>query len=655
MTPKKIRNIGILAHVDAGKTTLTEQFLFLSGALRTKGSVDKGTSHTDFLDIERKRGISVQAAQTTFRYMDYTINLIDTPGHADFAAEVERALPALDCAVLLISAADGVQAHTELLWQVLQKRQIPTLFFVNKIDRPGIDTEQLINEIKKALKAHPIPMQEVTSPGEDGASLESIWDANAIDKMEPAIETLAHWDEQLLEAFLEEKLPPFEKLDRLLIQKTRQCQIQPLFFGSAKNETGLNELLQAIIHYLPSPAGDAEAALSGMVYKVSHDKTLGRLCHVRLFNGQIQPRELVQNLRLNKEEKINLLRRANGGKLESCDALSAGDVGVVAGFSEALVGDILGTDDGVHHPMPLSTPLFTVQAKALQEKDYAMLAEALQILYTEDPRLDLEWLREEREFHLKVMGWMQMETLTHILDSRFKLAVEFSQPTVIYKETPAVAGYGNEAYTMPKPCWAVVRFYIEPGETGSGVVYQSQVSTDIIHQKYQNEVKRSIREALRQGPKGWEVTDVKITLVDGEDHEIHSRPGDFIIATPMGIMNGLAAAGTRFLEPIVRITITAPEELLGKVAGDLTQMRGSFANPEIEEGRFTLQALVPLATSMDYPIKLSSRSGGKARISSRFHGYAAVEDELGQTREYRGISPLDRSKYILWRRKAITL
>ena len=655
MTPTNIRNIGILAHVDAGKTTLTEQMLYLSGAINKKGSVDKGTSHTDFLDIERQRGISIQSAHTSFIWNNIKINLIDTPGHTDFTSEVERILPALDGAILVISAAEGVQAHTESLWKALKDRQIPCLLFINKIDRIGVDINNVIKELRSELNITPIIMQHVTNSAQQEANILPLWKDCSEKERLSLMEPLAEEDEELLEAFMDEHAPEFNILDSKLKHQVISCHAQPIFFGCAKNSIGIKEILNGIVNYLPSPQGNIEESFSAVVYKIIHDNSLGKAAHVRIHNGSIKVRSDVYNPRIYKYEKVNLLRKANGNSWEETKILNAGDIGVIIGLNESIIGDVLGESNQNYYNSPINMPLFTTQVKNIEDKDYAALANALQILNSEDPRLEFEWLRNEKEFHLKIMGWMQIEILTHIIKSRFNIDVKFNDPSVIYKETPLTIGEGFEEYTMPKPCWAVVRLRIEPGERGSGVQYNSIVSTDRIKQKYQNEVERTINAALQQGIKGWEVTDIKITLIGDEDHEIHSRPGNFVLATHIAIMKGLSNTGTTLLEPIIAMTIKAPEEMLGKVAHDLTTMRGTFANPKISDGKFTLKALVPLATSMDYSIKLTSRSGGKARITSHFHNYQPIEDALGKTRKYIGINPLDRSKFILWKRKAITL
>jgi ribosomal protection tetracycline resistance protein len=346
------------------------------------------------------------------------------------------------------------------------------------------------------------------------------------------------------------------------------------------------------------------------------------------------------------------------GRVEDTGKVEAGDIAGICGLAGARVGDILvsgqGQGQGQVRDLPLLTaPLISVQIRAVNQKNYPALAEAMMELAEEDPSLDFEWLREEGELHVKVMGWIQMEVLERILADRFGIAARFENPTVIYLETPATIGEGFVRYWMPKPCWAILKFRIEPGERGSGIIYKSIVPVNDVQQKYQNEVERTIAIALKQGIKGWEVTDLKITLTEGEDHPVHSRAGDFTIATPMGIMNGLVNTGTTLLEPMIRFRINAPEELLGPVTSDITRIRGSFESPEIDNGRFTLEGVFPLATSLDFPVKLSSRSGGRARISTHFSCYRECTDDQGIIRPYKGISPLDTAKYILKARKAI--
>ncbi|MEI7724544.1 MAG: translation factor GTPase family protein [Bacteroidota bacterium] len=647
-----IRNIAIMAHADAGKTTITEQFLFLGGQTRQPGNVDQGTAQTDFLPVEQERGISVRSANTSFLWKDTLINLIDTPGHVDFSADVERVMRVPDGVILVISAVEGVQAHTETLWNALRDRKIPVIFFVNKIDRVGADSELVIRAIVHELKITPLCLQETAGEGGNEVSITGL--LNPDDMQDQLVEHIVATDETLLNQYLEDHEPLFQDINRQLTRMIRSCEIYPLFFGSAKMGMGTRELLDAVVDYFPAPGGDPNNPLSALVYGIGHDKIMGKIAYVRLFSGRISNREMILNATRQVEEKVTQVRRVFPGRFEDIGTVEAGDIAGISGFGSVQTGDLLGvSNESIPKEVKLKVPLLTVQVKAVSDKDYAALAEAMGELALEDPALEFEWLREEAELHVKVMGWIQMEVLERILADRFRIAARFENPTVIYKETPSGIGEGFVQYWMPKPCWAIMRFRIEPGERGSGVVYQSIVAVNDIQQKYQNEVERSITGALKQGIKGWEVTDLRITLIAGEDHPMHSRPGDFTVATPMGIMNGLVNTGTTLLEPMIRFHIQAAEDLLGAIVSDITRMRGTFESPEMDNGRFTLGGMVPLSTSIDFPVKLSSRSGGKARISTHFFGYRECTDEQGVIRPFKGISPLDTAKYILKARKAL--
>lgn len=648
----KIRNLGILAHVDAGKTTITEHFLFESGQSKTLGSVDHGTSQTDFLDVERERGISVLSTNTSFEWKGVTVNLIDTPGHVDFSADVERVLRVLDCAVLIISAVEGVQAYTDTLWAALRQLRIPTLIFVNKIDRVGADEELVLAEIKKELTDKLIILNKVINVESEDVALQSIWSDQSIDKN--TLEAVVETDEKMLEKYADEQLLPFSELNQALAGAVRRCELFPVLFGSAKNSLGMRGLLDAIINYLPAPDVDMNKPLSALVYSISHDKTMGKVANVRVYQGTLKNRAVLKNACQDIDEKVTQVRKLISSKYQDIGEVNAGDIAGVCGLKHVRVGDVLGEfSEAISKEYSLRTPLLTVQAKAEKEKDYAALAEALRELSNEDPTLDFKWLRDERELHIKIMGWIQIEVLEKILENRFSLKASFDNPAVIYKETPAIQGEGFVRYWMPKPCWAIMKFLIEPGERGSGVVYQSAISVNDVQKKYQNEVERTIPETLKQGIKGWEVTDIKITLIEGEEHQIHSNSGDFMVATPMGIMDGLKNTDTTLLEPLISFKITAAENLLGAIVSDITQMRGSFDSPELEKGKFSLSGILPVAESLDFPIRLSSRSGGKAKISTTFHGYQACTDEEGQIREYKGVNPLDSAKWILKARKAL--
>ncbi len=321
---------------------------------------------------------------------------------------------------------------------------------------------------------------------------------------------------------------------------------------------------------------------------------------------------------------------------------------------DVQIGDVLGDARPVPGNYKLGEPLLSVRAIPDDEADHARLAEALQQLSSEDPHLNFTWFHEERELHVKIMGAIQTEILTELLDTRFGIKARFDDPIVLYKETPAAAGHGEESYTMPKPCWAIVKYLIEPGPRGSGVEYSSGVGVNDIKAKYQSEIAGSIDGALNQGIKGWEVTDLKVTLVEGSDHVLHSRPGNFKLATNIAMLKGLTETDTVLLEPILSFRIEAPESLIGKITSEIVNGRGSFDPTQTDGSQVILAGRIPLATSMDFPIRLNSLTGGTAKYAFQYSGYEPCPSGESVIRDYKGISPLDRSKYILKMRGALT-
>ncbi|WP_196893576.1 elongation factor G [Aureivirga marina] len=647
---KRILNIGIFAHVDAGKTSITENLLYKSGKIRNLGSVDTGTTHTDFLEIEKKRGISIKSSISSFEWKNQTINIIDTPGHTDFAFDVEKSLSVIDGAILIISAVEGIQGHTETIWNALQKMNIPTIIFINKIDRIGASIETILQQIQKTFTSNYILLQKLENEGLDNVSIENEILAPSTPFLEKVI---SHNDELLEEYFDGNKISSSDiekELQRIIIQENTL----PILLGTAKLELGIENLLNAITDFLPIHKNENEKELSAQIFKIIYHKDLGKVCFVRIFSGSIKNRSMIKNCSQNIEEKIGQLKINSGAKFENAQEAFTNEIVAICGFEQAKIDDYLGTKPKHHtEKVELNKPLLTVQVKPKYEKDFPNLVTALQKLATEDSTLDLEWLKDEKELHIKILGKMQIEILQNILVSQYQVEAFFENPSVIFKETPTKSGQGYVRYWMPKPCWAIMKFKIEPGETGSGVIYESKIGVNDVLQKYQNEVEKAIPFALKQGIKGWEVTDLKITLIEGEDHNVHSRAGDFTIATPMGIMEGLKEIGTTFLEPFISYKITAPEEFLGQITSEIIQMRGTLESPEIENEKFILKGTLPVSTSLDFPIKINSLCKGKAIFTSQFYGYEKCEEKYGVSQDYRGISPLDRAKYILKARKAI--
>ncbi len=663
------RNVGIFAHVDAGKTTTTEHLLYASGRIRALGSVDRGTAQTDWLDVERARGISVRAAATALQWKGISVNLIDTPGHVDFLSEVERALRVMDGAVLIVSAAEGVQAQTEVVWHALRKLNIPTIIYINKMDRIGADTGRALADIRRYLTAQAVPVQLAIGEGDSFRGAVDLWadvesdPAALADRHQAArtelIESLAQTEEALLERYLAEGMP--QDAEELVAWRQAagrlacRCELFPVLFGSSSQGIGITALMDGIVDYLPAPVGDARhERLSGVVFKIERDKAMGRMAYVRLYQGTIRNRDTVRNATQDFDEKVTQVRKIDGRKSEDVGVLEAGDIAAVCGLQQARIGDVIGHPDAVPPAAHLAVPLLTVQAHWASEQDYPQVVAALQELADEDPLLDLQWLQEERELHLKVMGPIQLEVLSQLLDERFGLQVTFGQPSVIYKETLRGEGEGYVAYTMPKPCWAILRFRMEPLPRGAGLQYEARVRAEDLLPQYQNEVARRVPDALKQGIYGWEVVDLRITLIEGEHHVWHTHPLDFAVATPMGIMDGLNRIGTKLLEPMLQFRLTVPEEFGGKVMNDLILMRAAFEAPSLQGDRMTIQGRVPVATSLDYSVKLGSMTKGRATLATFFDGYEECPTDVQAERPRRGVNPLDTAKYILSVRNALS-
>lgn len=646
-------NIGILAHVDAGKTTLTEHFLFNSGAIRSLGSVDKGSANTDSLDIEKERGISVKATSTSFEWQNTKINLIDTPGHVDFSSDTERALCVVDAAILVISAVEGVQSHTINIWESLQKLQIPTLIFINKIDRQGADFESVLSQIETDLKLSAVPLNTSIYEGLDSANIQEVFNTTISSSFkEKAIERLLDCNDELLERYLNSEQITDQDYLQQIRTNTLTNKIAPVFCGIAKNNLGVKEILNGIIDYCPTSKTNTSKELSAYVFKLEHHKTFGTMAHVKVFSGSLSSKSVVYNFTQELDTKINQTKAFENTKFIDNVILKSGDIGIITGVLGTKAGDILGTPEGIPKLPQLHIPVLTVKVTPKEDNDYNNLIEALLQIDREDPSLDFKWHKAEKELQLLLMGQMQIEVLSHILKERFHIEVDFTSPEVVYKETITNAAEGYIRYWMPKPCWAIMTFLIEPASLNSGVTYTSIVSQNDVHIKYQNEIERTIPKALAQGLLGWEVTDVNITLIKGEDHNVHSRPGDFNLATPMGIMQGLKAGGTHLLEPILSFDIKADETLLGKVTSELSTRRATFESPIFTDEQFHLKGKIPVATSLDLGIKLNSITSGKNRLFLQFHGYDKCPEGEGLIRDYKGVNPLDEAQWILHRRGA---
>ena len=663
----KIHNIGILAHVDSGKTTLTEQLLYLTGAIRRMGSVDDGTAATDSLSVEKQRGISVRTATASTEWNGVTINIIDTPGHIDFAGEVERALSALDYAVVIVSAVEGVRAHTENILKSLDAARLPRMIFINKIDRAGSDVSSVINELRQISPQSHLILSEAENEGEEYAFVKS-FEGEKFSLA--ATEALADINDEAADAFLGDSVLPESRAKELVREEIAACRLTPVVFGSAKYSIGIKELVGILTEFMPDSEHRKTDDLCGIIFKIEHDKALGKISHIRLFGGEISNRDEVEIFSpQNKtetasdavetekkppiKEKISQIKKFSGAKYIDSGIVGSGDIAAVCGLPGAKTGHFIGSL-AVSETAKLVNPFLRVKVTPSDSDALRIpaLAQALSELSDEEPYIDAKWENGQKEITINTTGKIQLEVLGNLLNERYGISAQFSPPTVIYKETPSGTGYARASYTMPKPCWAVVEFLFEPMPRGYGVSYHGRLPSDQCFYRYQSHIRTSFNSCLEQGLYGWEVTDFKCTLVGGEHHTIHTHPLDFFVCTPMAFMNGLSQIGSTLLEPLLKIRITAPEELSGKIFSEIIKMGGEYDSPVIRSQTVTLEAIVPVATSMDFPAKLAVISSGKAVLSQSFYGYRECRDGLEHVNPRRGVNPLDRSKWILYARGA---
>ena len=625
MRAEPIRNIGILAHVDAGKTTLTEQLLYASGVIRTPGRVDHGTSLTDSLEVEKTRGITVRAASVALNWKGTNVRIIDTPGHADFYPEVERSIRALDGVVLVVSSVEGVQLQTLTIWTALRELGIPTLIFVNKLDRVGAEPHKLVEEMEKQLSSSILPMQFVSRAETKTPRIISIPDHSQT--MMRAMECLAHQDEQMMHRYAHDECADWDEMDEFIVRLTKEGRVFPVFFGVAMTGQGVPEALDAIINYLPGPEGSNANELSAVIFRVEAGTVDGRKVHVRVFEGTIEQRLGIRNETTGKQEKATrILRLARGREYENTATLGAGDIGVLFGLQDSKVGHVLGSGYATPDLSTPVEPMLTAKIFPKQSNEWNELLEALQRLEDEDPLLNVEWLEEQREIHLRFFGEVQMEIICNMLSSRFDLVAGFSEPRVIYKETPA--GVGEAGIKFRDGGYADLELRIEPLPAGSGFEYDSLISGDNkIYQKFMKQIPEILEKIRNKGPNGREITDLKVVLVDGYcKYDLGTKPEDYKIVTPIVFNMALEKAGTRLLEPVMDFHISVPEEYGSQIYRDLVKMRAQFTYPAADGGRLLFTGRVPFAETFEYASVLYASSRGQGILKTKFRGYFPVEN-----------------------------
>ena len=582
--------MGILAHVDAGKTTLSEGMLYLSGTVRKLGRVDHKDAFLDTYSLERDRGITIFSKQAVFSLGNRRINLLDTPGHVDFSAEMERTLQVLDYAVLVISGADGVQGHTETLWKLLKLYEIPTFIFINKMDQPGTDRESLLTELKERLDEGCI----VFGKGKNVESLEEI----------------AMTDEAVLDYFMEHETVRNEDICRLI----RERKIFPCYFGSALKLDGVQELLAGFEEYMKPFDGKKE--FGARVFKISRDDKGERLTFLKVTGGK-----LVVKMPINKEEKINQIRIYSGAKYEAVNEGEAGGVCAVTGLSSSYIGQGLGVEKGT--AAPFLEPVLTYQMILPEGADTTKVLRELKQLEEEEPLLNIVWNPALEEIHVQLMGEVQTEILKTMIAERFHLDVEFGTGKIVYKETikSPVVGVGHYE---PLRHYAEVHLKMEPLEAGSGLVFDTDCSEDVLDRNWQRLILTHLQEREHPGVlTGAPITDMKITIVAGRAHLKHTEGGDFRQATYRAVRQGLKSAESLLLEPWYSFVLEVPSEQVGRAMSDIGQMNGSFEGPEAEDkqGMVRLTGTAPASEMRDYQREVWAYTKGRGRITLTLKGY----------------------------------
>ena len=675
---ERIRNIGFIAHIDAGKTTVTERVLFFAGRTHRLGNVDDGNTVMDWMPQERERGITITAAATACEWGGYDVNIIDTPGHVDFTAEVERSLRVLDGGVVIFDAVAGVQPQSETVWRQANKYQVPRICFVNKMDRPGADFARTVDMIRDRLSARPVPVQlpigaESTFIGmvdlvrqrallygeEVGAPTEAPIPAELQDEADRyrdlLKERVAETDDALLEKYLEGEEFSEEELVAALRKATLSNTLVPVLCGTALRNRGIHPLLDAVIDYLPSPQdvpsvegidprsqepivrnADPSESLAALAFKVAADPYIGRLVFVRVYSGQLKAGSYVYNASKETDERIARLVLMHANHREDVPVLNAGQIGAIVGLKNTFTGETIcdGSSPVVLEPPSFPAPVISVSVEPRTQADQERLEESLRKLSDEDPTFVVRYDKESGQTIISGMGELHLDVLVDRLRREFNVQAQVGRPRVSYREAIREAvrvegrfvrqtgGHGQYGHV-----WLV----LEPQERGTGLIFEDKTVGGVVPREYVNPVRAGALEALDSGAiAGYPVVDIKVSLVDGSFHPVDSSEIAFKIAGSMAVKEGLRKGKPVLMEPYIQTEVVTPGEFLGEVLGDLSGKRARVQNIEGVGDIQTIRALVPLAEMFGYATTVRSLTQGRASHSMEFHHYEEVPDSVAQ-------------------------
>ncbi len=675
---EKLRNIGIMAHIDAGKTTTTERILFYTGRVHRMGEVHEGSATMDWMEQEKERGITITSAATTCFWRDHRINIIDTPGHVDFTAEVERSLRVLDGAVALFCAVGGVEPQSETVWRQADKYGVPRIAFVNKMDRVGADFYNVIEMMKVRLGAHPVPVQIPLGEGElftglvdlvkmkaviyDESSLGTRWYEEEIprDLMDRVaeyrtilVEAAAEFDDRLMEKYLDGEAIEEQELKVAIRKGTLKSHLVPVLLGSAFKNKGIQRLLDAVIDYLPSPLDIAavhgvdprtdkvverpvsdDAPFTALAFKIMADPYVGKLTFFRVYSGSAKAGSYVYNTASGKRERFGRLLQMHANHREDIDEVFTGDIAAAVGLKYTKTGDTLCDPNKpiILESMKFPEPVISVAIEPKSKADADKLSEALGKLSDEDPTFRVSTDEETGQTLISGMGELHLEIIVDRLLREFRVGARVGRPQVAYKETITRAEKAEGKFvrqTGGRGQYGHVWIEMEPNEKGKGFEFMNKIVGGVIPKEFIPAVKLGVEDALKNGVlAGYPVVDVKVTLFDGSYHEVDSSEMAFRVAGSMAAKEAMRKANPILLEPIMEVEVVVPEEYMGDVIGDLNSRRGKVTGILPRKDAQVVEALVPLAEMFGYATRLRSLTQGRAIYTMQFHHYDAVPQEI---------------------------
>lgn len=637
-------NIGIVAHVDAGKTSLTERILYETNVIKEVGRVDSGSTQTDSMELERQRGITIKASVVSFFIDDIKVNVIDTPGHADFIAEVERSFRVLDGTILVISAVEGVQAQTKILMRTLQKLNIPTILFVNKIDRSGANTEKVVKHIKTILSNEAFPFYSVQNEGTKEARIIEY------KSYDDCIERLAPYNESLLESYVNNESVTDIRLREELIKQIVQANVYPIFFGSAMTGIGVTELLENIPALLPANNSSPDEELSGVVFKIEREPSGEKIAYVRLFSGSLHIRKYVdiqRNESLPHKEKIKKMCIFHNGDAIQISTVPSGEFCKVWGLNDIKIGDIIGERTDYIKDIHFAEPQMEAAIDAVPKERIHDLYAALMELCEEDPLIQVWKDDVHNELYIRLFGEVQKEVIETTLFEKYNLQVTFSNTRVVCIEKPI--GIGNSVEVMDEkanPFYATVGFKVERGELNSGITYTLGVELGSLPLAFHKAIEDTVFQTLKQGLYGWEVTDISVTLTHTGYASPVTTASDFRNLTPLVLMDALKQAETYVYEPVNEFELTVPEHAISTAMYKLAAILATFAEPIFNNDSYQLTGSLPVTKTENFKRMLHSFTEGEGIFTTKPAGFIKLTGPF-PIRKRVDNNPLNRKDYLL--------